>query len=312
MAAAGRAKARCVVALCVGLWLAVPAHAQENTAAALLHRYQALRAQLAAKPLGVPARVDSSQEGDELHGEVYALLEQPFNSLLSQLTEPAVWCQLALLHLNTKACTTGQTGGRDWLTLYSGRKGFEAPGSAYPLRFAFQNTDVHPVHLEINLRAQAGPLGSSDYRITVAAIPVAQGSFVRVSYAFRTSTMSRLATQVYLSTLGQGKQGFTVTGNDGDGKPQYVRGLRGVVERNAVRYYFAVQAYLECLSLPQPQRFERALARWFDLTEQYPVQLHEIERLDYLQSKRQEYDEQRRLQQTIDAAAPAAPPVPAL
>lgn len=312
MANAGYAKARRIFALLVCLLLGAQARCQENTADALLHRYQTLRAQFDAKPLGVPAWVDSTEEGDQVHGEVYALLEQPFNSLLSQLTVPAAWCQLALLHLNTKACTSEQTGGRDWLTLYSGRKGYEAPGSAYPLRFDFQNADVHPLHLEIALRADSGPLGSSDYRITVAAIPVAQGSFVRVSYALRTSTMSRLATQVYLSTLGQGKLGFTVTGHDGQRQPHYVRGMRGVVERNAVRYYFAVQAYLECLSLPQAQRFERAIARWFDLTEQYPLQLHEVERQDYLQSKRREYDEQRRLQQMIDAAAPDARPVPAL
>lgn len=294
------------------LWLGAQAWAQDFTADTLLRRYQSLQAQLAAKPLGVPAWVESGEEGDSVRGDVYTLLEQPFNSLLSQLTLPAAWCQVVLLHLNTKACTSDQAGGHNWLTLYSGRKGYEAPQAAYPLRFAFENTDVHPLHLEVTLRAPVGPLGSSDYRITVAAIPVGQGSFVQVSYAFRSSTMSRLATQLYLSTLGQGKQGFSMAATDGGGPPQYVRGMRGIVERNAVRYYFAVQAYLECLALPPAQRFERAIARWFELTEQFPVQLHEVERQDYLAAKRREYDAQRQLQHTMDAATPGDRPEPAL
>ncbi len=305
-------KARRTFALLLLTFLSTQASSQENTAAALASRYQALLPQLIDKALGVPAWVSSVEEGDQLHGDVYALLNQPFNELLSQLTVPAAWCRIALLHLNTKACTSEQKDGRDWLTIYSGRKGFEAMGSTYPLRFDFQNADVYPVHLEIALHAQEGPMGSSDYRITLAAIPVAQGSFLRVSYAFRNSTMSRLATQVYLSTLGHSKLGFTVDGTGSDGKPQYVRGMRGIVERNAVRYYFAVQAFLEGLSTPQSQRFEWALARWFDLTEQYPLQLREMERQDYLQSKRRAYEDQRRLQQTIDAAVPGARPVPAL
>ena len=305
-------KARCAFALLLWMVLSSQASSQENTAAALANRYQALLPQLTDKALGVPAWVSSVEEGDQLHGEVYALLNQPFNELLSQLTVPAAWCRIALLHLNTKACTSDQKDGRNRLTFYSGRKGLEAPGSTYPLRFDFQNADVHPVHLEIALSAQEGPMGSSGYRITVAAIPVAQGSFVRVSYAFRNSTMSRLATQLYLSTLGQSKPGFTVDGTGADGKPRYVGGMRGIVERNAVRYYFAVQAYLECLSMPQSQRVEWSMARWFDLTEQYPLQLHEMERQDYLQSKRRAYEDQRRLQQTIDEAIPAARPVPAL
>lgn len=294
--------------------LGAQAFSQENTAAALSQRYQTLLPQLLAKPLGVPAWVSSTEAGDDVHSEVYALMEQPFNRLLSELTSPDAWCRIALLHLNTKDCTSevdATTTGQAWLTLHGGSKHLDATGVAYPLRFGFHNVDDLPVHLEVLMNAETGPLGTSDYRITVAAIPVAQGSFVRVGYAFRSSVISRLATQIYLSTLGRNKRGFTVTGTDADGQPEYIRGMRGMVERNAARYTFAVQAHLECLALPAVQQSECASTRWFDLTEQYPLQLHEMERQEYLTAKQHAFEVLRQQRRPPDSVAPDARQIPA-
>ena len=288
--------------------LGAQAFSQENTAAALSQRYQTLLPQLLAKPLGVPAWVSSTEAGDEVHGEVYALIDQPFNRLLSELTSPDAWCRIALLHLNIKACSSEAASAaastNAWLTFYGGGKAVEALGANYPLRFGFHGVDVYPTHLEVRLDAETGPLGTSDYRITVAAIPIAQGSFMRVGYAFRSSVISRLATQIYLSTLGRNKRGFTVTGTDADGQPEYIRGMRGLVERNAVRYTFAVQAHLECLALPAVQQSECASTRWFDLTEQYPLQLHEMERQEYLAAKQDALEAQRLHRRPPDVVAP--------
>ena len=134
-------------------------------------------------------------------------------------------------------------------------------------------------------------------------MPIPQGTFVHFRYAYRASSMSRLATSGYLATLGSGKIGFTVIGQGRDGNPQYVGGVRGIAERNAVRYYLAIQAFLETLDAPEAQRFEQRLERWFDLTERYKAQLHELERTEYLQYKRQEYQQQIEHQQALDAGA---------
>ncbi len=286
-----------------------PLMAQENTAAALAKRYAAVRAQLEASPLGVPVLVTSVETGEQTRGEVHAVLAQPFDTLAARLSVPRDWCQVVLLHLNIKACTHERSAGQDWLTLYSGRKVFERPDQAFPLRFAFRASDSGP--LDLALSAATGPLGTSDYRITLAAIPVPQGSFVSFSYAYHSSTLSRLAMNSYLATLGRDKVGFTLAGTGQDGKPEYVRGRRGIVERNAVRYYFAIQAYLEGLGLPPARRFENDLARWFDLTERFPAQLHEVDRSEYLAGKRQEFEQQSRLQKALDSAGAGARAEPA-
>ena len=68
--------------------------------------------------------------------------------------------------------------------------------------------------------------------------------------------------------------------------------MRGVVERNTMRYDLAIDAYLDSLTTPAPQQLERRLQAWFDATEKYPRQLHEVERDAYLKMKRDEVGRQ--------------------
>lgn len=55
-----------------------------------------------------------------------------------------------------------------------------------------------------------------------------------------------------------------------------------------MRYYLAIAVYLDSLQLPESERASRRLQAWFDATERYPAQLHEVERDDYLAMKRDE------------------------
>ncbi|MBC7391765.1 MAG: hypothetical protein H7340_00405, partial [Variovorax sp.] len=87
-------------------------------------------------------------------------------------------------------------------------------------------------------------------------------------------------------TIGSDKVGFTVTGKNGKGEPDYIGGVRGVVERNTMRYYLAIDAYLDA---PSPQQQDQRTAAWFDATEQYALQLHEMPKDDYVAMKRSEY-----------------------
>ena len=43
----------------------------------------------------------------------------------------------------------------------------------------------------------------------------------------------------YLHSVGRDKVGFTIVDRKPDGSPRYVKGIRGAVERNVMRYYFA-------------------------------------------------------------------------
>ena len=64
--------------------------------------------------------------------------------------------------------------------------------------------------------------------------------------------------------------------------------MRAAVERNTMRYYLAIDAFLDSLSAPPPQRTEMRLNDWFNSSEQYARQLHEIGREEYLTMKRAE------------------------
>ena len=94
----------------------------------------------------------------------------------------------------------------------------------------------------------------------------------------------------YLATSGHGKVGFTRVGQDADGAPHFIGGMRALVERGAMRYFLALQAYLDA---PLPDQFETRLDHWYSASERFPRQLHEIDRATYLDLKRA--DRQRRL-----------------
>src|SRR3546814_16967541 len=62
-----------------------------------------------------------------------------------------------------------------------------------------------------------------------------------LSYGY--GVAGRMAMQAYLATAGSAKVGFTVTGKDGHGQPIHIGGMRGAIERNAMRYYLAIDTH---------------------------------------------------------------------
>lgn len=87
--------------------------------------------------------------------------------------------------------------------------------------------------------------------------------------------------QSYFSAMGGDKVGFQrlITTDPTEKSRQYVRGVLGAVERNAVRYYLAFQAYLDSLKLPVSQQFEYRISRWFNRIA-YLWQLYEMEKIE--------------------------------
>ena len=84
-----------------------------------------------------------------------------------------------------------------------------------------------------------------------------------------------------------------MVGGEPGGQPHAIGGMRGVVERNTMRYYLAIESHLGALSSPPGTRLEKSLRDWYAATEAYPRQLHEIERSEYLAMKRKEYSQQQ-------------------
>jgi len=237
-----------------------------------------------------PLTLDSSESPAGVTGNVYALIDHPFATAAAALNSPEDWCEILILHINTKYCRASRGDQGSILNMIVGTKQDRPLNLANRLEFVYRVAAQTPNYLQVTLNADQGPLGTRDYRIVFEAVAVDGGrTFIHVSYAYGFGTVGRLAMQAYLGTLGRSKVGFTVAGTQADGRPRHVGGMRGVVERNTMRYYLAIEAYLGALSTPAQARLEKRLRDWFAAAERYPRQLHEMERDEYLDMKRKEY-----------------------
>jgi hypothetical protein len=273
----------------------VSAQAMAYAGAGDLHaKYTELRERLNNNVFHRPLYIDSAQEGDSLRGDVYALLDHPFGEVSSALKSPQDWCDVMILPFNTKSCRASAAGnGAATLQMRIGRKADQPARDAYPLDFSWRPIAASADYFETRLEAASGPFGTRDYRISVSAIPVDQRhTFMHLSYSYGYGFAGKMAMNAYLSTVGASKVGFTVTGRDGNGGPVYIGGVRGAIERNAMRYYLAIDAKLAAMHAPPPAQLEKRLEAWFDASEHYPRQLHEMDRASYLAMKRGESEAQ--------------------
>jgi len=60
-----------------------------------------------------------------------------------------------------------------------------------------------------------------------------------------------------------------------------------------MRYYLAIDAHLASLSAPADHQLEKRITTWFNSSERYARQLHEMDRAQYLEMKRGEYERQQ-------------------
>ena len=282
--------------LLVALSSVAPGAAAQG-AVALRARHALLREALAVSPFQRPLVLESAQVGDALKGEVHAVVAQPFAVVSHALQGIDHWCDILILHLNVKRCRALATPTGGILRVAIGRKHEQPPDEAFQVELAYRLVASSADFLEVRLDAPEGPLGTRDYRIVVQAVALGVGtSFVRLSYSYDYGLAARLAMKAYLATLGRDKVGFSIVGRQADGSPVYVGDVRGAVERNTMRYYLAIEAYLDACRLPPAEQPLYRLKAWFDAVERHPRQLHELSREEYLSMKRRE---------AAQAAAPA-------
>lgn len=277
---------------CAGLlaapWLALPALADGPVGPeALRARHAELAPQLADNAFGGPLVLQSRQVGRRIEGDVHAVIEHPHATVAAALSDPAQWCEILILHLNTKYCRRHDETTGTRLDLRVGRKEPQSLQAATPLSFAWHPPQQRNGYFAVQMDAGDGPYDTHEYRLLAEAVPLEGGrTLLRMAYAFSYGRASDLAMSLYLNTAGRDKVGFT---RDAGG---YVGGMRGVAERNTMRYYLAIDAYLDSLAAPAGQRVERRLRAWFDATERYPRQLREVDRDAYLRMKREELHRQ--------------------
>lgn len=266
--------------------------------------YERLREPLARSPFGRPLLLESGGDAAAPRGEVHAIVAHPFAKVSAALGRAANWCDMLILQHNVKRCVPAQTAAGPVLQVAIGRKADQAVEDAFQVDFRFTQRPAGSGVFAARLEADAGPLGTRDYRIALDAMPIdAQRTFVRMTYAYASGLAASLATEAYLATAGRHKVGFSVTGHDADGRPLHVRGVQGIAERNTMRYFLAIETYLDVLDIAPSEQGEQRLQRWFTATERYPRQLHEMDRADYLAMKRREVAEQLAARRGTDTGA---------
>jgi len=281
---------RRVAALLAGFAVALAGPALAQDATTLRNKNAAMQDKFASNQFGRPLVLESTQTAGNLKGDVYTVVEYPFAMVKQALQTNEHWCDILILHLNVKRCKAGGNS----ITLNVGRKFDQALEDAYELVFDWHLAAATADYFSVQLNADEGPLSTKNYRIQVESIPLdAKRSLIHMSYAYAYGFAARMAMQTYLGTIGRNKVGFSITGRNHDGKPTYIGGVLGLLERNTMRYYLAIDAYLIAYSLPPNEQFERRIQEWYAATQRYATQLHEMEQNDYLEMKRKEMRRQQ-------------------
>jgi hypothetical protein len=268
----------------------------------LRQKFTVLKPYLESNQFQRPLYLNSVELDYSIRGDIYAILDYPFSDASKALNDPEKGpvnlCHIMMLHPNTKYCRA-QNGKK--LITKIGKKYEQPLEDAYDMDFSYRNESAPGSgYMRIELKCDAGPLSTKDYLIMVRMVALSENrSFLHLSYSLGYGFAARTAMKVYLATIGRDKVGFTRLDNPPGPEPRYIRGLRGVVERNTMRYYLAIEAFLNSMNLPPDKQLNRRLTRWFDATEKYARQLHEVDRQEYLQMK---YDEYQRLHNAKEPA----------
>ena len=265
-----------------------------DSAVALKTKYTELNEQLLNNQFQRELYLISSESKHDLKGEIYAVVDDPFATVSKALNNPDHWCDALIMHIDIKYCHASGNGFNTVLKVNLGTKTEQALAQTYGIEFNYREVMNTPDYFAVELKAANGPLSTHDYRIWIEATPLKDGrTFIHFTYTYAFGLVGNLAMQVYLASGARNKVGFTVTGKLPNGQSAYIKGVRGVVERNTMRYYLAIDAYLSALTLPADKQLEKRLQYWYNGTNQYALQLHEIDQEDYLVMKRNEYRRQQ-------------------
>lgn len=278
----------------VPAWGAEPSSAGRDN---LSSQFRRLEPQLAKKPFGMPVVLESVEGGSASGVDIYGIVDYPMETVQKELQRPARWCDITLLHTNVRACTVRQQGNATLMTLHMVKKNTQPLKSASPMQYTYRTATGTSDYFEVSMTAEDGPYGTSNHRFLCRAVPLnGSRTFIHLSYTYQYSTLGYVAMKSYFALFSRSHVGFSIAGTDADKKPVYVKGLRGAIERNIMRYYLGIPALFDTLKFPPEEQFEKRINRWYDLTERNRRQLHAMERKDYLMHKRQDQKNRLRLQ----------------
>lgn len=280
-----------------GLLLSMTAGASQEFDA-LQKTYEQTRSKLSSSAFRQPLILTSSFNDDEASGEIYAVIENGFSGVSSHLIRTQQWCDMLVLHINVKGCyANGETHegktasiASNGIRLYVGRNFYQPIEDAYVMEYILSVPRQNSDYLKATLTADEGPFGTSEYLLVFEAIPLANDkTFIHFKYSYRYGFLARVALQGYLATLGRQKVGFSIDKYDEDNNPVYVKGVQGIVERNSMRYFISIRAFLETFSLNN-EGWDNRVKLWYQLALPYERQLLEVKDKKYIETKYQEFE----------------------
>jgi hypothetical protein len=253
-----------LAAACAGAAHAIAPQSLDGSSTALRGTWAALRGQPANAPFKEPLHLESSQSEGSLSGKLYATIDKPFAAVQRALSEDGAWCAILILDPNVHRCQSRPAQARQPALI---EVGFGDSDTAVSFSQSIVRAEDY---LQARLSADNGPFGTTDYAIALEAAPLDNDrTIVHLAFSQHFNWGARVALLAYFNTVGRGKVGFSVVDRDASGRPVYVSELRGGLERNLMRYYFAVLAYLH------EQQPDRRVRTWLAYTERYPLQLRE-------------------------------------
>jgi hypothetical protein len=240
--------------------------------------------------------IRSEERANGVSGSIYALMDEPFSELSTLLESPQAWCEITIIHQNVKGCLLDGAGSRsDKIRMYSGRMHYAPLSQANWYDYSLEQNVITRDYFRAAIHGPEGPFGTHDYRIVIEAVAAGPDrSLIHLGYSLGYTTLTRWAQKVYFATAGRDRIGFSQSDPDND---DLVRGLRGMIERNTVRFYLALQTWLE---MPAEDEAQQRFIRWHELTEQHPDQLREQDLETYLDIKQREYANQQRAQRHVN------------
>jgi hypothetical protein len=233
--------------------------------------------------------LESADNASAPRGDAYAVIDYPFARVAAAFATPANWCESLILHLNVQYCRDSSSVGSPQLSAAVGRKFNQPLDDTHRINFSYEVAVSSADYTRVELSSREGPLGTGNYLIVLELTSLdEQRTFMHLQYSYTQGFVARWAASAYFATRGRDKVGFTWI-HEEDEPPRLVRGIRGALERNTMRYYLAIDAYLHALDDPAAQRFEQSLEHWFADTERFARQLREVTHDDYINMKRGQY-----------------------
>ena len=133
------------------------AHAQTQTgAAAMKSRYTELQGELNNNAYHRPLYLNSREDGGNVKGDIYAVLDYPFAQVREALGSPDRWCDILILHLNTKYCRLLHDGAKTTLRMQVGKKTEESLDSTYRVDLRYSGGTSGADYFSSSMLAEKG------------------------------------------------------------------------------------------------------------------------------------------------------------